>query len=393
MRQDQVILGVAGAMFVIIFAGRLSVNVASDFQGLPLIMPIALVAMEFGRRGGIVAAGVSGLIIISTSFLGGPAFDPGPFLLPMVCFIAIAVIIGDLSERRRRLDEENSRWFSLSNDMLATASLDGWFTRLNPAWERTLGYTLDELMSRPYSEFVHPDDREPTVTVSEALSKGEETTDFENRFKAKDGEWHWLLWSARSDGKQVYGVAKDITDRKALEAERERQLIDAEGIARTDPLTGLANRRAWDEEFSRELERQRRRESALAILMIDLDDFKTLNDTEGHLAGDALLKELSLNWRVVLRTNDVAARLGGDEFGLLLPDCAPDFAEALFDRLQGVSPAKAEWSAGIAYWEYPETPESMTKRADEALYSAKSLGGNQSVTAAPASLTQGKSRI
>ena len=386
INREWVIAAISGSMLAFIFAARTLVDLASDFQGLPLIIPIALVAMEFGRRGGLIMAVLSGLVIYVSSFFGGPAFNPVEFLIPVVCFLVIALVIGDLATRRLRADEENNRWFELSIDMHATISLEGWLIRLNPAWEGTLGRDSEDLMSRPYYDLVHPEDRDSTIAVMESIAHGTELQGFENRIRASDGNWRWLLWSARSDGRQVYAVAKDITERKALEFERERMLVHAEGIARTDPLTGLANRRAWDEQFRREMEVSRRRESSLAMVMIDLDDFKHLNDTEGHQAGDDLLRELSLNWRMTLRSGDTAARIGGDEFAILLPDCSPDFAEGLLVRMQDVTPAGASWSAGVAYREPGETSEEMTRRADEALYAAKGLGGNQSATALAAGI-------
>ncbi|MGK2932068.1 MAG: diguanylate cyclase domain-containing protein [Solirubrobacterales bacterium] len=381
LKREWLVVGFAGSMLVVIFVLRTFVGIASDFQALPLILPIALVAMEYGRRGGLITAVCSGLVIWVSSFFGGPGFDPVDFLIPVVCFAAIALVIGELTTRRKQADEENSRWFELSSDMLATISLEGRLIRLNPAWQQTLGRPPEELIGQAYYDLVHPDDRETTVAARDQLARGEDLHDFENRVQTADGSWRWLLWSARSDGHWVYAVAKDITDRKAQEFERERQLMRAESIARTDPLTGLANRRAWDDELRREIDRSRRRGAALAMMMIDLDDFKELNDSRGHQAGDELLKELSLAWRLALRTGDIAARHGGDEFAILLPGCPPDFAEALSGRLHQVGP-EASWSAGIAYWDGAESPEAMMLRADEALYAAKALGGNQSVTAA-----------
>ncbi len=379
-RREWLVLGLAGSMLAVIFVLRTLVDFASDFQALPLVLPIALVAMEFGRRGGLITAFVSGLVIYVSSFFGGPAFEPLDFLIPVLCFLVVALVIGGLATRRREADFENSRWFELSSDMLTTIDLDGRLIRVNPAWERTFARPPKELIDRPYYDLVHPDDRESTIAAWGLLARGDDLQVFENRVHTADGEWRWLLWSARSDGHRVYAVAKDISDRKAQEFERERQLSMAESIARTDPLTGLANRRAWDDEFRREVERSRRRGAALAMMMIDLDDFKELNDTRGHQAGDDLLKELSLAWRLALRTGDIAARLGGDEFAILLPDCPPDFAESLFNRLREAGP-EAPWSAGIAYWDGEESPEEMTARADEALYTAKALGGHRSVTA------------
>ena len=214
------------------------------------------------------------------------------------------------------------------------------------------------------------------------LAAGDSTiVDFSNRYATKDGGWRWLLWSARSDGEKVYAVAKDITERRALELERDRLLEFAEAAARTDELTGLPNRRWWDEELQREVARARRNAAHLAVVMLDIDRFKEFNDREGHHAGDALLREAAMNWRLVLRVSDFLARYGGDEFSMLLPDCPPHYAESVLDRVRAATPHGRGCSAGVAYWADDENAEALVKRADRALYAAKGTGRNRTVTA------------
>jgi PAS domain S-box-containing protein len=116
------------------------------------------------------------------------------------------------------------RFFDLSLDMLCVLDLDGYFKLLNPAWETTLGFTREELMSRRFIEFVHPDDRDRTLNQNRHVRTGGETRLFENRYVCKDGSYRWLLWnSTRDDARRViYGVARNITERKHAEQERER---------------------------------------------------------------------------------------------------------------------------------------------------------------------------
>ena len=150
-------------------------------------------------------------------------------------------------------------------------------------------------------------------------------------YATKDGGWRWLLWSSYSDGRQIYAVTQDITDRKRLEAEREAMLERVDAMARTDSLTGLPNRRAWDEELRRELARAGRHEHVLAVVMLDLDRFKDYNDTHGHQAGDRLLGDIGRLWRVRVRVSDFVARYGGEEFARcrsLNRPGAPRFAAA-----------------------------------------------------------------
>jgi diguanylate cyclase (GGDEF)-like protein/PAS domain S-box-containing protein len=116
--------------------------------------------------------------------------------------------------------------FELSSEMLGTASLDGYLTRLNPAWERTLGWSREELMAEPFVSFVHPDDVEATIAMTEAMAEPgrQEVVALENRYRTSTGEYRWLEWSSIADGDTIYFVAKDVTTRKALEAAREEDL-------------------------------------------------------------------------------------------------------------------------------------------------------------------------
>ena len=120
---------------------------------------------------------------------------------------------------RRRAQEELDRFFALSLDMMCVAGFDGYFKRVNPAWQQTLGYSEEELLSRPYIELIHPDDRDATRVQAVRLSDGHDLTYFENRYLHKDGTIRWLLWTSRPFAQQqiIYASARDITEHKAAE--------------------------------------------------------------------------------------------------------------------------------------------------------------------------------
>ncbi len=158
-------------------------------------------------------------------------------------------------------------------------------------------------------------------------------------------------------------------------------LADLDALARTDSLTGLPNRRAWEDLLHRELAYARRSRHPLSLAILDLDRFKTYNDTLGHQAGDRLLKVAAASWRSVLREVDVLARWGGEEFAVLLPACSQHDAVALVERLRLATPDGQTCSAGIATWDGMEAAESLVGRADQALYAAKSAGRDRTVAA------------
>jgi PAS domain S-box-containing protein len=148
----------------------------------------------------------------------------------LVVGIGVSAFMGSLYARL----ETGNRFMHLSIDMFCIAGGDGFFKRLNPAWQAVLGYSTEELMAKPYLEFIHPEDREATLAEKQRLHHGEITIAFENRYRCKDGSYKWLLWNAVSEPekKLVYAVARDITDRKRVEQQ----------IAQTNRELELRNR-------------------------------------------------------------------------------------------------------------------------------------------------------
>lgn len=150
-----------------------------------------------------------------------------------------------------------------------------------------------------------------------------------------------------------------------------------------DPLTGLGNRRMWDEAVEQQFSRSARRQEDLVVAVIDLDDLKGFNDTRGHAACDNFLANCARAWREALRPEDVLVRAGGDEFFLMLPATGSErAATTVIERLRAVVPEGQTFSAGIATWDGEEDPDALMRRADVALYSAKEAGRNRIAVAA-----------
>ncbi len=149
-------------------------------------------------------------------------------------------IQSDISDRKKA-EEERDHFFASSLNLLCIANLNGYFIRVNPVWEDLLGYTEAELLTIPYTEFIHPEDREQTLKEAENLSKGIDTLSFENRYRCKDGSYRWLMWNARflSDHQLIYGIAYDITERKQIEESLKRQALTFENISDAIIITDL----------------------------------------------------------------------------------------------------------------------------------------------------------
>jgi diguanylate cyclase (GGDEF)-like protein/PAS domain S-box-containing protein len=355
-----------------ILALRLALPGAGDAVGLLLVIPVALVAIQFGWWGGLLAGAAGAALSVASLLMVGLPTSPVGVLNRLIAFVVVGGLVGRLVTQRTRVEAESVRWLDMSHDLLGTASLDGFFTRVNPAWERCLGYSAAEVKARPYIELVHPDDLAPTIAAAGSLAAGpSEIVDFENRYRHKNGGWRWLLWSACSDGEQIYVVGKDITDRKSDDQRREDMLSEEQVLARTDRVTGLPNRHAWDEQVQLQFARAGSGPHGLAALLLDLDRFKEFNDEHGHQAGDSHLKGAGANWLATIRDTDYLARIGGDEFALLLRNCSPEQAGELMGRLEDATPNGEGCSMGLAYWDGRETAHDLIARADRALYAAK----------------------
>lgn len=178
---------------------------------------------------------------------------------------------------------------------------------------------------------------------------------------------------------------RDMSKRTTAERRRRERL---EQQARSDPLTGVLNRRGWDAALAAALTAATATGTPVTVAIADLDHFKAYNDTHGHPAGDRLLAGLARRWRAGLRTDDILARLGGEEFGLALPETTADTARQLVERLARDVPDGQTCSAGVAEWTGNETADAVLARADAALYEAKRLGRSR-VAVAPEGRTTG----
>lgn len=178
---------------------------------------------------------------------------------------------------------------------------------------------------------------------------------------------------------QLLGVLEVLAQEAAIAVEREDLRHRLSMLAITDPLTGLANRRRWDDWLSDEMRRSRRTGKELTVALLDLDRFKLYNDTHGHAAGDALLAACAQAWQRELRETDLIARYGGEEFVVGLPACGGQEALPRLHRLRQAMPGGQTCSIGLATWSGSESASAVLARADSALYAAKAAGRNRVV--------------
>jgi diguanylate cyclase (GGDEF)-like protein len=188
---------------------------------------------------------------------------------------------------------------------------------------------------------------------------------------------------------ETFKLTNDLAMMMRESAQKNRQLKEAneaiERLARTDALTGLANRRTLDEAFRREIPRAERRSEPLSIIMADLDDFKSINDQYGHATGDQVLASAAAVFGKQLRPYDLASRYGGEEFALLLPGTSAEDAVTIAERIRkqigklqlAACPRQITISLGVATWRQGESADRLVARADGALYEAKNAGRNR----------------
>ena len=484
------------------------------------VVPIVIIAVELGRNAGF-AAGLLALGLFAIWAFEEPDVGVLSYLSRAVAFVLVGAITGHMSDRMRASAaraESAARHFDLAHDMLCTASADGRILSANESWQRTLGWSFEELTSRPFIELVHPDDHEVSIRAFGRLAAGEITASFTNRCKTKDGRWRWIEWTSRPDPHSdvLYAAARDVTERRdAEDAQREAeerfrrafedsamgmalagmddsmilaangslarilgrprdelvgtatladladpedvpaiakgmgrleagdaplyrgeirivrpddrrvwvdvttsivrdtkgeplyrlsQMVDIDARRRAeeqlsymadhDPLSGAYNRRRFEHELQRELGYAAMRRSRGALLILDVDRFKAINDTLGHAAGDAVIERIGAMLTDRVRSGDVIGRIGGDEFAVLLRRVQPEEArfvacnvqelaiESLADVFVGED-EQVTLSVGVAAFGGPKsagdipTMDELFKIADAAMYESKRAGGNR----------------
>jgi diguanylate cyclase (GGDEF)-like protein/PAS domain S-box-containing protein len=279
---------------------------------------------------------------------------------------------------RQKLTAERDRFFEVSQTLHVVLDARGYIRWVSPAAKRMLGRAPEEFVGTRVWEHLDLDEEAAQREIIPLLKTG--ATDIELRLKHRDGSKVWTLWNAAPDplGGLVFAAGLDVSERRKAEHQIEH-------LAYHDPLTGLPNRHLFVDRLDHALTRAQRTAEALAVLFVDLDHFKSINDSLGHTAGDVLLRTVAQRLRSCLRTEDTVARIGGDEFTVLV--CGHQDPKELLRLAQkihatikvpvDVASRELTVSASIGVGLFPqdgETAEQLLRNADLAMYRAKELG-------------------
>ena len=294
---------------------------------------------------------------------------------------------------QRAAGRSEARFRSLvqnSSDLIAVLDERGEFTYLAPSVQSVLGFEAEELTGAKFAELLHTEERGAIEAALAAAARSTGNCTLELRMRRRDGSWCRLeaVVSNLLADPSVRGlvvIGHDVTQRRELEEQLSHQAFH-------DPLTTLANRALFLDRVTNALERSRRTFLRVAVLFIDIDDFKTVNDSLGHAAGDELLVGVASSLRDAVRDADAVARLGGDEFAVLLEGVDASEAETVAGRLLDSldQPIVVEGteifpraSIGIALGGAGASASSLLREADAAMYDAKSAGKGRYSTFRP----------
>ena len=281
-----------------------------------------------------------------------------------------------------KAEEKYRSIFERAVEGIYQSTLDGEYLEVNPAMLRILGYgSVDDLVGKPGMWAMIMADNDERQAYEEILERDGSVLNFEFHGRRRDGDVIWCSMNAKVVDQEngpsfVEGVLEDITERKNIELELKR-------LAMVDSLTGIANRHRFFDRLDHALAVAKRYGEILAVLFIDLNEFKQVNDTYGHQAGDSLLREVAERVQARTRQSDTLARIGGDEFGLLLtgiqnPEGAVAVTQSLLDVIKEpftIQDDEVAISATIGISFFPDDgkdPLTLISRADAAMYGAKS---------------------
>ncbi len=272
------------------------------------------------------------------------------FMIMAVASVATRIrqmtVAREVAEHETRNSERRFRSLVEDSSDVVLVVREGAVTYQSPSAEHVLGYGVEDALGEQYLSFVHPDDRGGTIErVLELLESPDTTRLIQCRIRHRDGHWVPVETSVRNlnDDDLVQGFVlnlRDISERRELEAQLEHRAFH-------DALTGLPNRSLFRDRVEHLVARAERHGAASAILYLDLDGFKVVNDTLGHGAGDEVLVEVARRVNEAIRGSDTAARLGGDEFAVLLEDFDRDEAPARAAERILASLRKPIFAAGV----------------------------------------------
>lgn len=380
---------VLGRIFYLQRDGRYYFGVATIIGLLGLVSEI-LFSRGFVSYGEVAPVGIVGFIFVQAIYLAARFSST---------FRKVEELSVLLERNNISLQESETKYrtiFEDAKDMIYIADLSGQIEDISPSCADIFGFTRDEVIKNKINlnEIASKEDRSRFASL---MTEFNSVQDFEFDLPHKNGHAVRVSMTASTrvdtDGKitGILGTVRDISDKMQAQEQR-RRAERAELMASTDALTHAYTRRYLQEATAREMARASRNSTPLTLVILDIDFFKKINDTHGHLAGDKVLVELSELCRGNIRSTDVFCRYGGEEFVILMPETSLELGLQKTETLRNLVTEKplvefneesipVSFSAGVAAWDGSESLEDLIGRADKALYKSKESGRNQTNTA------------